>query len=235
MPQSLACLHVHLVFSTKNRERFDDDAIRPQLHAYMATVLYNLGCSPRLVGSVEDHVHLLFDLGRTVPLSKAVETVKRASSKWIKEQRRDLGAFAWQAGYAAFSVSGSNLDAVRRYVADQSEHHRKRSFEDELPAAPRKARDRVRRTVSVGLTEREWAALSGLRTRGVAAYPGRCPGLHWDAPSGRSVEGPEPRHGASRQRAIGWPALALREPQRGYPISPRATPWVGGTVLPLEP
>ncbi len=86
MPQSLARLHIHLVFSTKNREPDIDDAIRAALHAYMATILQNLGCTPVLINSVEDHAHLLFDLARTVSLSQVVEDLKRASSKWIKSQ-----------------------------------------------------------------------------------------------------------------------------------------------------
>jgi putative transposase len=86
MPQSLARLHVHLVFSTKHREPLISDAVRATLHAYMATVLQNLGCSPVLINSVEDHIHLLFDLSRTTAVSKVVEDVKKSSSKWIKTQ-----------------------------------------------------------------------------------------------------------------------------------------------------
>ena len=131
MPQSLARLHVHLVFSTKNREPIITDAVRDSLHAYMATVLHNLGCAPVLINSVEDHTHLLFDLARTVSLSQAVEDVKKASSKWIKTQGRELAGFAWQSGYGAFAVSESNVDAVREYIANQREHHRKKSFQEE--------------------------------------------------------------------------------------------------------
>ena len=133
MPQSLARLHVHLVFSTENRSPWLSDTCRPSLHAYMATVLQNLdGCAPVLINSVEDHVHLLFDLARTVALSKAVEVVKKSSSKWIKTQGQEFADFAWQAGYGAFAVSESNVDAVRSYVANQREHHRSRSFQEEF-------------------------------------------------------------------------------------------------------
>ena len=133
MPQSLARLHVHLVFSTKNRSPWLSDTCRPSLHAYMATVLQNLdGCTPVLINSVEDHVHLLFDLARTVALSKAVEDVKKSSSKWIKTQGQHFAEFAWQAGYGAFAVSESNVAAVRSYIANQREHHRSRSFKDEF-------------------------------------------------------------------------------------------------------
>ena len=76
MPQSLARLHIHLIFSTKNRQRILRADVRQSLHAYMATVLQNLGCPAMLINSVEDHVHILFDLARTVSVSQAVEDVK---------------------------------------------------------------------------------------------------------------------------------------------------------------
>ena len=134
MPQSLARLNVHLVFSTKYRERVLHDQVRNSLHAYMATVLANTGCSPVLINSVEDHIHILFDLGRTVAVSQAVEEVKKSSSKWIKTTGNEFAKFAWQNGYGAFAVSESNVPAVRRYIADQQEHHRQKSFQDEYRA-----------------------------------------------------------------------------------------------------
>lgn len=131
MPQSLARLHIHLIFSTKNRAPVLLDEIRPALHRYMAVVLQNLGCPPTLINSVEDHVHILFDLGRTVAVSEAVEAVKKSSSKWIKTQGAELAGFSWQAGYGAFAVSESNVSAVREYIANQREHHREKSFQEE--------------------------------------------------------------------------------------------------------
>jgi putative transposase len=132
MPQSLACLRIHLVFSTKNRQTFITDSVREVMHAYMAVVLQNLGCTPLLINSVEDHVHVLFDLSRTVSVSAVVEQVKKASSKWIKTQVPHLGEFAWQSGYGAFAVSQSNIEAVLEYIANQREHHRKSTFQDEF-------------------------------------------------------------------------------------------------------
>ncbi len=131
MPQSLARLHVHLVFSTKNREPIITDDVRDALHAYRATVLRNLGCAPVLINSMADHAHLLFDLARTVSVSQAVEDVKKASSKWIKTQGPEFAGFAWQSGYGAFAVSESNVETVRGYIANQREHHRKKSFQEE--------------------------------------------------------------------------------------------------------
>ncbi len=131
MSQSLARLHMHLVFSTKNREALIADPVRDSLHRYMASVLQNLGCAPVLINSVEDHAHLLFDLARTISISKAVEDVKKSSSKWIKTHGPELAEFAWQAGYGAFAVSESNVETVRAYIANQREHHRTKSFQEE--------------------------------------------------------------------------------------------------------
>ena len=134
MPQSLARLHIHLIFSTKNREPVLRDTVRDSLHRYMAAVLQNLECPPVLINSVADHVHILFELGRTVAVSDAVEQVKKTSSKWIKTQGAEFSLFAWQAGYGAFAVSESNVAAVREYIADQPAHHRKKSFQEEYRA-----------------------------------------------------------------------------------------------------
>jgi REP element-mobilizing transposase RayT len=131
MPQSLARMDIHLVFSTKNRVSMLRDPIRQSIHRYMATVLQNLGCPSALINSVDDHVHILFDLGRTVAISQAVEEVKTTSSKWIKTQDPQYAAFSWQSGYGAFAVSASNCDVVRQYIANQPEHHRKKTFQDE--------------------------------------------------------------------------------------------------------
>lgn len=132
MPQSLARIYLHLIFSTKDRAPTITDEIRDPLHGYMATVLKNLGCHANLINSVEDHVHLLFELGRTVAVSKVVEDIKKSSSKWIKTQPGGVADFAWQNGYGVFSVSHSNFEAVRDYIANQREHHRKRTFQEEL-------------------------------------------------------------------------------------------------------
>lgn len=134
MPQSLAKNLIHLVFSTKHREPFIADAVRPALHAYLATVFKNLQSPVLALNSVADHVHILFALHRTVALSTVVEDAKKSSSKWLKTQSPDLASFAWQAGYGAFSVSESAVETVTRYIDTQAEHHRKVTFQDEFRA-----------------------------------------------------------------------------------------------------
>ena len=131
MPQSLARLHLHLVFSTKNRVRSISDAVRDPLHAYMATVLNKLGCPARLLNSVEDHIHILFELSRTLALCNVVEDLKKSSSRWMKTQGPEFRDFSWQSGYGAFAVSESNVAAVEAYIANQREHHREVSFQEE--------------------------------------------------------------------------------------------------------
>ena len=134
MSQSLASLHVHLVFSTKNRAAFLRQTVRPELHAYMGSILQKLECSPVLINSTEDHIHLLFALARTVPLARVVEDVKKYSSKWLKTKGPEFSEFSWQTGYGAFAVSSSNLAEVKAYIANQNEHHRVKSFQEEYRA-----------------------------------------------------------------------------------------------------
>ena len=87
---------------------------------------------------MEDHVHLLARFGRTITQAEWVKELKRVSNQWLKEQTADLPDFEWQGGYAAFSVSQSNLQQVQEYIAGQEQHHRKISFQDELRALLRK-------------------------------------------------------------------------------------------------
>jgi len=135
MAQSLAKICIHVIFSTKNRRRFLADAgIRTQLHSYLGSVLNRLGCRDILVGGTEDHVHILCVLPRGRALADVVREAKRLSSKWMKTTRRGASAFAWQAGYGAFSVSHSNLPRARNYVKSQEQHHKRTTFQDELRA-----------------------------------------------------------------------------------------------------
>ena len=131
MPQSLSFLLVHIVFSTKNRAPVLDAAIRPALHAYLATVARNAGCECYRAGGVADHVHLAIRLSRIMTTAKLVEELKTSSSKWLKTQGPALAEFAWQRGYGAFSVGRSDLDALLHYIDTQEEHHRSRTFQDE--------------------------------------------------------------------------------------------------------
>ncbi len=131
MPQSLSNLTVHLVFSTKNRERWLHDDISNQLHPYLTGVLSQIDCPSIRVGGVADHVHLLFHLARTRCIAEVVETLKTSSSKWMKTLGPQQAAFHWQSGYGAFSVSQSNVRAVVDYIQRQPEHHKTMTFQEE--------------------------------------------------------------------------------------------------------
>jgi REP element-mobilizing transposase RayT len=133
MPQSLAKILVHAVFSTKDRRPFlRDTALRQQLHHYLGGILKNLDCQPFVVGGVEDHVHLLASLSRTCAAAEMVKEVKRGSSLWAKERDAGMWDFGWQNGYGIFSIGSSQIEDVRRYIAEQEQHHRKVSFQDEF-------------------------------------------------------------------------------------------------------
>ena len=133
MPQSLTCVYVHIVFSTKNRVPFlQNDDVRKQMHAYLASLLKIYESHAIIVGGAEDHAHILCSLSKNHPLSKIIGEVKRNSSKWIKKKGTEYLEFQWQNGYGAFSVSSSNLESVRKYIVDQKHHHKKYTFKEEL-------------------------------------------------------------------------------------------------------
>jgi|SRR6266436_6355111 len=133
MPQSLAKVLVHTVFSTKERRPLlRDKALREELHRYLGGILHNLDCQPVIVGGVEDHVHLLSALSRTCDAAEMVKEVKRGSSMWLKTKSSGLQNFAWQNGYGIFSIGFSQIKEARNYIAGQDEHHRKISFQDEF-------------------------------------------------------------------------------------------------------
>lgn len=134
MSQSLVKNLLHLVYSTKHRQPWINKDIRDKLYAYQSGIFEAWDSPALLIGGVEDHVHALFSLSKNHTLKKVVEEVKKGSSKWIKKQDPRLKDFYWQSGYAGFSVSQSNVDEVKHYIANQEEHHRKMTFQEELRA-----------------------------------------------------------------------------------------------------
>src|SRR5215216_6494714 len=138
MPQSLSKLILHVIFSTKDREPWLDSNVRQRMHAYLATIYRDLGADFVHVGGVSDHVHVVTTLPRTLSQAQLIEQIKKTSSKWIKALDVWYRGFAWQRGYGAFSVSPSQLEAVRRYIDGQQEHHRTRTFQEEYRELLRK-------------------------------------------------------------------------------------------------
>lgn len=132
MPQSLSNVILHIIFSTKDRHPFLDDDVRDQMHGYLATLCRDLGSVCYKVGGVADHVHIVTTLPRTLSQSDLLEDLKKKSSKWIKGIDPDrYGKFAWQRGYGSFAVSQSHLDEVVKYAANQKEHHKTQTFQEE--------------------------------------------------------------------------------------------------------
>jgi REP element-mobilizing transposase RayT len=134
MGQSLGFVLVHLVFSTRDRSPLLHESLRPDLFAYLATLVRGAGCECYRVGGVSDHVHIALRLSRTVTIAKLVEEVKSSSSKWLKTQSPELDNFAWQRGYGVFSVGPADLGALGRYIDGQEAHHRKATFQQEYRA-----------------------------------------------------------------------------------------------------
>jgi putative transposase len=131
MPQSLAKILVHLVFSTKNREPRLVENLREDLHAYIGGIVEKLHGTLLKAGSVADHIHLLVALPRTCTPSELIQQIKIGSSKWLKTKGAQFAEFHWQSGYGMFSISPSHRVELESYIANQAEHHRKVTFQDE--------------------------------------------------------------------------------------------------------
>ncbi len=131
MPASYCNLLYHIVFSTKGREPWLTALIRPRVHEYLGGALRDEGGVALIINGTADHVHILAKLRQDKAVSKLIGEVKANSSGWISRTFQEAGAFAWQEGYGAFTVSESQAVKVRRYIETQEEHHRKVSFLEE--------------------------------------------------------------------------------------------------------
>ena len=134
MPQSYVACYMHVIFSTKDRVESISPEWAPRLYEYIGGILRAHESVLLAAGGVADHVHLSLSLSKTLSISEALRLIKTNSSKWEHDTFPDQKHFAWQVGYGAFSVSRSNLDAVRAYIANQREHHRTRTFQEEFLA-----------------------------------------------------------------------------------------------------
>ena len=131
MGQSLVKNYLHIVFSTKYRQKIIHPPYEEELHAYLGGICKELGCTPIIVGGYTDHIHILCMLSKKIALMKLLEELKSHSSKWIKTKDKSLKNFYWQEGYGAFSVKPSEVESVIQYISNQKEHHRKKTFQDE--------------------------------------------------------------------------------------------------------
>ena len=134
MPQSFSKVYVHITFSTKNRQNLIDKNIEKRLYEYLGGVCKGLECFPVQIGGHKDHVHILCILSKKITQIKLLEEVKKQSSKWIKTKGDNYKNFYWQDGYGIFSVNPSEIEVVVKYIQNQAEHHKKRTFQEELRA-----------------------------------------------------------------------------------------------------
>jgi len=132
MAQTLVSLMVHVIFSTRNREPLITPEIEAELFAYMGGILKNRESRLLDAGGTANHVHLLISQSKNIGLSSLMKDVKKDSSSWIKTKGIRFRNFHWQDGYGAFSIGESNIPALKQYIATQKEHHRNRSFQEEL-------------------------------------------------------------------------------------------------------
>lgn len=130
MPSTHVGLYFHLIFSTKERVPMMYESWRPRMHSYLGGCVRTSGGVALEVGGIADHVHLLVSLKATQSVAELLKEIKQSSSLWVHEE---LGKakFSWQEGYGAFTVSPSQIEAVRDYIANQEMHHRKQSFQEE--------------------------------------------------------------------------------------------------------
>jgi len=130
MSSTLLSLHCHVIFGTKHQRPLIAADWRERFHAYIGGAIRTLDAVPEAVGGVADHVHLLIGFRATRSLADIMRDVKRTSSAWVHDTIGNR-EFEWQDGYGAFSVSASLLEKVRQYIANQEDHHRKKTFQEE--------------------------------------------------------------------------------------------------------
>ena len=131
MANTYTALHYHVVFSTKNRESWLAAAKENRIWEYFGGIARSNGMKALKVGGYDDHIHILLALPATISVSKAVQLLKGASSRWMHESDTDMLAFAWQDGYGAFTLGLSQIADTIRYIEGQREHYRTKSFQEE--------------------------------------------------------------------------------------------------------
>jgi REP element-mobilizing transposase RayT len=132
MAQSLSKLFVHIIFHTKNSYVLIRNEDKARLYAYIGSVINDRGSIPILINGIKDHVHILCVMSKNISLAQLTEEIKRHSSRWIKTLDSYYSNFAWQGGYAGFSVSLSLVEKTKKYIENQEEHHKKKTFKEEL-------------------------------------------------------------------------------------------------------
>ena len=131
MANTYTQIHIHTVFSVKNRSSLIKKEWQDRLYQYIIAIIHNHGHKVLSIGGMPDHIHLLFGFRPTQSLSELMQNVKRNSSEWINKEKLIFGRFSWQEGYGAFSYSKSQIPQVIKYIERQEVHHKKQTFIDE--------------------------------------------------------------------------------------------------------
>ena len=135
---SFISVHVHCVWTTKNRDPSLHSKLRERLWPYLGGIARENKMKALAIGGAADHVHIVLSLPATLSVAKMVQLLKGNSSKWIHEAFSEMRSFEWQEGYGAFSIGVSAVDATRTYIRNQAEHHRRRTFREEFETMLRK-------------------------------------------------------------------------------------------------
>lgn len=128
MPQSFNKLWIHTIWSTKDRLPFIEPSIEKRVYEFMSSQFTESGCPVRIINGMPDHIHCLFLLNQQKAITEIIKQVKGSSSYRINREQLSRDKFAWQTGYAAYSVSESVLDKVYQYIVNQKQHHQKTTF-----------------------------------------------------------------------------------------------------------
>lgn len=131
MPQSLASIPLHCIWSTRDRQPLIKPEIEKELFSYMAAIFRENESPALTINGTENHVRNLVILSRKVTVAKLIEEVKKSSSKWIKTKGVFYKNFYWQSGYAALGIGQSDIEPLKTYIANQKEHHRRKTFQEE--------------------------------------------------------------------------------------------------------
>lgn len=134
MSQSLSKMYVHIIFHTKYNQSLILPEVEKELYAYIGGIIKENDSVPVKINGTQDHIHILAIMSKNIALAKLVEEIKRNSSRWIKSKGANYQQFAWQGGYAGYSVSQSVVGRVKKYIENQKEHHKTKSFQDEYVA-----------------------------------------------------------------------------------------------------
>lgn len=131
MPHSFNKIWIHAIWATKERMPLISDSIEKKVYDFISAQLREQGCPVRIINGMPDHIHCLFLLSPQKSISEVIKQIKGSSSHYINQNNLIAEKFAWQTGYAAFSISESMVDKVFRYIQNQKHHHAKKTFQQE--------------------------------------------------------------------------------------------------------